>query len=47
MGSGGEFAETFKYKLILKLISQTQKHKTNPPFFIHAVMGSTVYLVET
>ena len=39
MGSGGEFAETSKYKLIFKLITQTQKQKTNPPFLIHVVIS--------
>jgi len=28
-----------KYRLIFKLITQTQKHKTNPPFFIHVVIS--------
>lgn len=28
-----------KYRLIFKLITQTQKHKTNPPFLIHVVIS--------
>jgi leucyl-tRNA synthetase len=29
-----------KYRLIFKLITQTQKQKTNPPFLIHVVIDS-------
>jgi len=38
MGSGGEFAECFQVQTDFKLITQTQKHKTNPPFLIHVVI---------
>lgn len=31
-----------KYRLIFKLITQTQKHKTNPPFLIHVVRESAL-----
>ena len=34
---------TSKYRLILKLITKTQKHKNNPPFIIHVVTSWHLY----
>jgi len=35
-----------KYKLIFKLITQTQKYKTNPPFLIHVVISRAFKLTK-
>lgn len=37
---------TYKYILIIKLITKTQKHKTNPPFLIHVVSSCLRFILH-